>query len=290
MLLTCSNESQAVLGRLFFSPSAATLCRGTPDPPLVFPGRPAGRPRPQPGPAPGPVLLGDVPGFFRSFGTGRCGPGRARPGLRPGRGPGLPRPRSRLALRGFRRLAGGAAAGLSEFGTPGSARTILTRSGHSVAVSAWCWCVCCLDDLARASRSRPGGGVLCLDAVARLAGSLVAPRGFGCAGLRPFSLLRAVRWPGWSPGRRLHHRPEPLGVIELTLPVALVPCLSLLRSAPEAPAGRWSGGPLPSRSGSLTPRASPGRGGARPAPVRAAVEPAQRRSWPWWSPLTVTPP
>ena len=32
MLLTSSNESQAVLGHLFFSPSAATLCRRTPDP------------------------------------------------------------------------------------------------------------------------------------------------------------------------------------------------------------------------------------------------------------------
>jgi hypothetical protein len=210
-----SNESQAVLGRLFFSPSAATLCRGTPDPTLWLSGsarRPARAPA---GPQPGPVLLGDVPGSSALGGAGRVGPGP---------GSGRAGARSRLALRGFRRLAGGAAAGLPEFGTPGSARTVLTRLGHSVAVSAWCWCVCCLDDLAQFDRSRPGGGVLCLDAVARLAGSLVAPRGFGCAGLRPFSLLRAVLWPGWSPGRRLHRRPEPLGVIELTLPVALVPC------------------------------------------------------------------
>jgi hypothetical protein len=202
-------------------------------PPFGFPGRPAG----QPGPQPGPVLLGDVPGSSAFGGAGRSGQARAQAG---------PGARSRLALRGFRLLAGGAAAGLPDFGMPGSARTVLTRSGHSVAVSAWCWCVCCLDDLARANRSRPGGGILCLDAVARLAGSLVAPRGFGRAGLRPCSLLRAVRWPGWSPGRRLHRRPEPLGVIELTHGSGAVPCLFSdphLMPLPDA------GAAAPSRTG-----------------------------------------
>jgi hypothetical protein len=184
-------------------------------PPFGFPGRPAGRPGPQPGPSRARSCWGTC--LALRHWEVRAGSGQARAQAGPGA-------RSRLALRGFRRLAGGAAAGLPEFGTPGSARTVLTRLGHSAAVSAWCWCVCCLDDLARADRSRPGGGVLCLDAIARLAGSLVALRGFGCAGLRPISLLRAVRWPGWSPGRRLHRRPEPLGVIELTLPVALGPC------------------------------------------------------------------
>jgi hypothetical protein len=163
MLLMSSNESQAVLGRLFFSPSAATLCRGTPDPTLWLSGsarRPARAPA---GPQPGPVQLGDVPGSSALGGAGRVGPGpgpgRARPGPRSGQaraqaGPGGP---GRLALPGVPTTGrGGAAAGLPEFGTPGSARTVLTRVGHSVAVSVWCWRVCCLDDPARASRSRPG--------------------------------------------------------------------------------------------------------------------------------------
>ncbi len=79
------------------------------------------------------------------------------------------------------------------------------------------------------------------------------------SGLRPFSLLRAVRWPGPGPGRRLHRRPEPLGVIELTRPVALVPSSpSLLGPALEASAGRWSGSPLPSRAGRFRAAIQPG--------------------------------
>ena len=63
------------------------------------------------------------------------GPGRDSARHRaPGPGPG--RARSRLARRGFRRQAGVAAAGLPVFGMPGSARTVLTRLGHSVAASA----------------------------------------------------------------------------------------------------------------------------------------------------------
>ena len=106
MLLMSSNESQAVLGRLFFSPSAATLWRGTPDPTLWLSGsarRPARAPA---GPQPGPVQLGDVPGSSALGGAGRVGPGpgpgRARPGPRSGQaraqaGPGGP---GRLALPG----------------------------------------------------------------------------------------------------------------------------------------------------------------------------------------------
>ena len=148
MLLMSSNESQAVLGRLFFSPSAATLWRGTPDPTLWLSGsarRPARAPA---GPQPGQVQLGDVPGSSALGGAGRVGPG---PGSGRARGPG---PASTSG--GFDDWPGGAAAGLPEFGTPGSARTVLTRVGHSVAVSVWCWRVCCLDDPAWASRSRPG--------------------------------------------------------------------------------------------------------------------------------------
>jgi hypothetical protein len=55
MLQTSSNESQAVLGRLFFSPSAATLCRGTPDPTLTRLSGSARRPALTPaGPGTGP--------------------------------------------------------------------------------------------------------------------------------------------------------------------------------------------------------------------------------------------
>jgi hypothetical protein len=204
----------------------------------------------------------------------------------PGPGSGRGGARSRLSFRGFQRLVGGATAGLPEFGTPGSARTVLTRSGHSVAVSSWCWCVCCLDDPLGADRERV---VLCLDAVARLAGSLVAPHGFGCAGHRPFSLLRVVCWPGWSPGRRLHRRQEPLGVIELTLPVALVQCpasspirtsgpgwMLERRPPPETIAGIRSTGqgrprgwptPVDSRQGDGLEDLQPGRSRGRGCPV-----------------------
>jgi hypothetical protein len=151
MLLTSSNESQAVLGRLFFSHSAATLCRGTPDPTLRLSGsarRPALTPAgPSTGPGPAGGRAGLLP-ILRHWEV-RAGSGQALAQAGPGA-------RSLLALRGFRRLVGGAAAGLPEFGTQGSARTVLTRSGHSVAVSAKCWCVCCLDDLGPLGAYRGG--------------------------------------------------------------------------------------------------------------------------------------
>ena len=182
MLLMCFVGSQAVLGLLFFSPSAAALCRGTPDPTLGFPGRPAGRPGTQPGPDPGPVLRGGRAGLppihVRLDGPGRDS-ARHR-GTGPGPGPG--RARSRLARRGFRRQAGVAAAGLPVFGMPGSARTVLTRSGHSVAASALLG-VSVVVPVRALGADR--GRARCLDVFARLSGSLVAPRGFGCAGLRP---------------------------------------------------------------------------------------------------------
>ena len=133
---------------------------------------------PDSGPDPGPVLLGDVPGFCRrSMIAWSCGPGRAGPSRA-----GPSRARSRLARRGFRRQAGVAAAGLPVFGMPGSARTVLTRSGHSVAASALLG-VSVVVPVRALGADR--GRARCLDVFARLSGSLVAPRGFGCAGLRP---------------------------------------------------------------------------------------------------------
>ena len=99
------------------------------------------------------------------------------------------------------------------------------------------WCVCCCS--CAGPRSRPGEGAL----PRRLRAALWEPCGATRLWLRrapaPLSLLRAVRWPGRVPGRRLHRRPEPLGVNELTRPVALVPSTSLstyphLRPQPDA--------------------------------------------------------
>ena len=86
MLLTRLRGSQAPLPLLFFSPSAAAFFRGTPDPTLGFPSRPAGRRPPArapagpgPGLGPGSLQLGDVPGFFRSGDAWWRGPGRDAP-------------------------------------------------------------------------------------------------------------------------------------------------------------------------------------------------------------------
>jgi hypothetical protein len=104
MLLTISNESQAVLqvDRLFFSPSAATLC-GTPDPTLRL-SRSARRPvRAPAGLGPGPGPAGGRNGLLPILGHWEvlAGPGRAW--AQAGQGA---RARSRIALRGFRRWPG----------------------------------------------------------------------------------------------------------------------------------------------------------------------------------------
>jgi hypothetical protein len=198
MLLMCSMGSQAVLGLLFFSPSAATICRGTPDPTLGFPGRPAGRPGTQPGPDPGPVLRGDVPGFLRSMfaWTGRAGtrpgtgarapaPGRAGPGAGSHDGGFDDRPGWRL--RGF----------------PSSGR----RAPPALFSPAWvilllrlpCLVCLCLVVPARALGA-DRGRARCLDAFARLSGSLAAPRGYSCAGLRPLFFASSSALARAGPG------------------------------------------------------------------------------------------
>jgi hypothetical protein len=58
---------------------------------------------------------------------------------------------------GFDDRPGGAAAGLPDFGTPGSAHTILTRTGHPVAVSA-CFSVSVALSFLRGLLGAAGGG------------------------------------------------------------------------------------------------------------------------------------
>jgi len=171
MLLMCSMGSQAVLGLLFFSPSAATLCRGTPDPTLLLSGsarRPARAPA---GPQPGPVQLGDVPGSSASGGAGRVGPGpgsgRARPGLRPG-----PAARSRLALPGVSTTGRGGRLR----GFPSSGR----RAPPALSSPAWVTLLLCLS----------GVGV---------SAALTIPRGPLGAGRGRSALPRRRRAARWEP-------------------------------------------------------------------------------------------
>ena len=142
MLLTSLAESQAVLGLRFFSPSAATLCRGTPDPTLGLPGRPPGRPGPQPGPIPGPGRLGDV---IRSVGDWRCGPGRA--GARSGPGAGL---RAGSHFGGFDFRPGGRLRGLPT--SRGRAPPTLFPPTRGILLS----CLPCVAVSARSSTQRGG--------------------------------------------------------------------------------------------------------------------------------------
>ena len=194
-----------------------------------FPGRPAGRPGTQPGPDPGPVLRGDVPGFLRSMfaWTGRAG---TRPGTGPrARAPGRAGPGAGSHDGGFDDRPGWRLRGFPSSGC---------RAPPALFSPAWVIlllrlpCLVCLLLFLRGPSEPTGvrGRARCLDAFARLSGSLVAPSGFGCAGLRPlfFAPSSALARAGPGPaGRRLHRRPEPLGVIEVTRPVALVPFNSL---------------------------------------------------------------
>ena len=224
MLLMCFVGLQAVLGLLFFSPSAAALCRGTPDPTLGFPGRPAGRPGTQPGPDLGPVPRGDVPGFLRSMfaWTGRAG---TRPGAGPrARAPGRAGPGAGSHDGGFDDRPGWRLRGFPSSGC---------RAPPALFSPAWVIlllrlpCLVCLLLFLRGPSEPTGGGRAASTPSRGSLGALWRHVASAAPGSGPFSLLRAVRWPGPGPGRRLHRRPEPLGVIELTRPVALVPFTSL---------------------------------------------------------------
>ena len=147
--------SQAVLGLLFFSPSAATLCRGTPDPTLGFPGRPAGRPGTQPGPDPGPVLRGGRAGLppihVRLDGPGwdsarHRAPGRAGPGPEPAR------------TTGVSTTGRGGGCGASRLRDAGLRPHCSHPPGSFCCCVCLAWCVCCCS--CAGPRSRPGEGAL----------------------------------------------------------------------------------------------------------------------------------
>jgi hypothetical protein len=158
-------------------------------PPLAF------RVGPPPGPGPAGGRAGLLPIHGRLAGAGRTGAGpRAGSGPRAGPGPG------RLALRGFRRQAGGGGCGASRLRDTGLRPHRSHPHGSSCRCVCLLQCVSCLVVLARAPRSRRGRAC-CLDAFVRLSGSLVAPRGFGCAGPRPlfFAPSSALAWAGPGP-------------------------------------------------------------------------------------------
>ena len=185
-----------------------------------FPGRPAGRPGTQPGPDPGPVLLGDVPGFCRSMIAWSCGPGRG-----PARAPGRAGPGAGSHDGGFDDRPGWRLWGFPSSGC---------RAPPALFSPAWVIlllrlpCLVCLLLFLRGPSEPTGGGrAASTPSRGSLPGALWRHAASAAPGSGPFSLLRAVRWPGRGPGRRLHRRPEPLGVIEPTRPVALVPFTSL---------------------------------------------------------------
>jgi hypothetical protein len=173
--------SQAVRLLLLFSPSAASSCRGTPDPTLRLQVRPAGwlrRARVTDGPRPGRISRSraGLPSLLAEDAwSGAAGPGRAGPDpARPGR------------TQGFDCRHGGADAGPPHRGGVGHSPPCSHPSG-----SLRCYvCVCCNRCCADLGPSR-GLGV---DASALLRrrcaahGSLMAPHGSSHAGLRP-SLL-----------------------------------------------------------------------------------------------------
>jgi hypothetical protein len=199
MLLMWFVGSQAVLGLLFFSPSAAALCRGTPDPTLGFPGRPAGRPGTQPGPDPGPVLRGDVPGFLRSMfaWTGRAG---TRPGTGPGprAGPG-PEP---ARTTGVSTTGRGGGCGASRLRDAGLRPHCSHPPGSFCCCVCLAWCVCCCSCAGPRSRPGSGGGRAASTPSRGSLGALWRQAASAALGSGPFSLLRAVRWPGRVPARR----------------------------------------------------------------------------------------
>ena len=187
MPLMYSVGSQAVLGLLFFSPSAATLCRGTPDPTLGFPGRPAGRPGTQPGPDPGPVLLGDVPGFCRSMIAWSFG-----------QGPGWAGPGAGSHVGGFDDRLGGGGCGASR--TSGRRAPPALFSPARVILLLRLPCLVCLLPCCSCAgpRSRPGEGAL----PRRLRAALWEPCGATRLWLRrapaPFLCSEQCAGQGWA--------------------------------------------------------------------------------------------
>ena len=170
-------------------------------PPVGVPGRPTGRPGPQPGPGPGPACWGTCrassdPG---SLGGVRAGPGRG-PGPGPVPGPG--RALGRLALRGFRRQAGGGGCGASRLRDAG----LRPHCSHPHGSLCRCVCfalVCLLSRRACAGFSEPAGGGRAASTPSRGSlGALWRRAALGCAGLRPpffFAPSSALAWTGPGP-------------------------------------------------------------------------------------------
>jgi len=132
-----------------------------------FPGRPAGRPGTPPGPDPGPVLLGDVPGFCRSMIAWSCGPGRGPSRARARAGPG-----AGSHVGGFDDRPGGGC-GASRLRDAGLRPHCSHPPGSFCCCVCLGRCVCCLVVPALALGA-DWGRARCLDAFARLSGSLVA--------------------------------------------------------------------------------------------------------------------
>jgi hypothetical protein len=164
-------------------------CRGTP--PLAFRAGP---------PARYPVLL--EPGLFSPWALWwRAGPGPAWPGpcSRSGHGrfPGV----STLDL-------GRGCCGASRLRDAGLHPHCSHPAGSLTVCRVCLRCDCCR--AAREPLDRGGRTGRRLDAIgARLAGSLMTPRGLCCAGALALLLPRAVCLPGPGPGCRPHRRPEP---------------------------------------------------------------------------------
>ena len=174
MLLTSSVGAQAVLGLLFFSPSAVTLCRGTPDPTLWRSGSAL---------RPARACWGTCRASSDPWSLGECGQDRGRA---PGRvrSPGRSGPGAGSHFRGFVDRPGGRLRGFPTSGRR-APPTPFSPARVTLSLCLLCFGVSVALTNLHGSLGAGWGKACCSDAFARLSGSLVAPRGFGRAGLRP---------------------------------------------------------------------------------------------------------
>jgi hypothetical protein len=167
-------------------------------PPLAFRAGPPAGPGPSRARTRARSFGGDVPGFLRSMfaWTGRAG---TRPGTGPrARAPGRAGPGAGSHDGGFDDRPGWRLRGF-----PSSGR----RAPPALFSPAWvilllrlpCLVCLCLVVPARALGA-DRGRARCLDAFARLSGSLAAPRGYSCAGLRPLFFASSSALARAGPG------------------------------------------------------------------------------------------